>query len=164
MKGYWSCDNLEALFNKLERANLHELKLYSLPQLVSIGLNRLWIKIKGYNEKDGQLVGLQHYDLPRQLYEHMLGSTMIYSCGYFKGTESLDTAQIQKMDLIARKMKLEPGMTVLDIGCGWGTLGNYLVVNYKVKVVASNFGSRATLVGSVGPVLRDFLELKSFRR
>ena len=136
MKGYWSCQDLEGLFRKLEQANLHELKLYSLSEIVSIGLNRLRIKVKGFNEKDGQLVGLQHYDLPRELYEHMLGPTMIYSCGYFKNTDSLDMAQIQKMDLIARKMKLEPGMTVLDIGCGWGTLGNYLVVNYNVKVTA----------------------------
>ena len=136
MKGYWSCQDLEGLFNKLEQANLHELNLYTVPQLIFIGLNRLWIKIKGFNEKDGQLVGLQHYDLPRELYERMLGPTMIYSCAYFKDTNSLDIAQERKLDLIARKMKLEPGMTVLDIGCGWGTLATYLVTIFNVKVTA----------------------------
>lgn len=136
MKGYWSCRDLEKLFQKLEEANLHQLSLYTIPQLISIGLNRLRVKIKGFTQKDGQLVGLQHYDLPRKLYETMLGSSMIYSCAYFKNVNSLHDAQRAKMELICQKIKLSPGMTVLDIGCGWGTLAYFLVVNYNVKVVA----------------------------
>ncbi len=60
---------------------------------------------------------------------------MNYSCGYFKDTEDLHQAQLNKMDLIGRKLKLEPGMRVLDIGCGWGSLAKYLAENYKVTVV-----------------------------
>ena len=136
MKGYWSCGNLEKLFRKLEAGNLNKLNMYTIPQLIYLAFNRIWISVKGYNVKDGELVGLQHYDLPRQLYETMLGPTMNYSCAYFKDTDNLDKAQIQKMDLIALKMKLKPGQKVLDIGCGWGSLSYYLVTKYKVKVVA----------------------------
>ncbi len=136
MKGYWSCYNLEDLFRKLEKANLHNLNIYTIPELIYLGLNRLRIKIMGFTEKAGELVGLQHYDLPHQLYETMLGPSMTYSCAYFKDTDDLDKAQVNKMDLIARKMKLKPHQKVLDIGCGWGTLAYHLVKNYKVKVVA----------------------------
>ena len=135
MKGYWSCDDLEQLFRQIEEANLHDINIYTYSQLISLGLSRLKIKLLGFNEKDGQLVGAQHYDLPIELYETMLGPSMIYSCAYFKNTDNLDVAQAKKMDLIARKMKLQPGMTILDIGCGWGSLGYFLVNRYKVKVI-----------------------------
>ncbi len=138
MKGYWSCQDLKLLFEKLETAKLHKLELYTIPQLIFIGLYRLWIRIKGFNEKDAQLVGLQHYDLPQNMYEAMLGSTMNYSCAYFKDLDSndLDLAQYNKMELICQKLKLFPGMTVLDIGCGWGTLAYHLVTKYHVNVTA----------------------------
>ena len=135
IKGYWSCDDLAELFRKLEEANLYDTNLYTIPQLLYLGLNRIWIGIKGFNVKDGELVGLQHYDLPLELYETMLGPTMTYSCGYFKNDDNLDIAQTNKFDLIARKMHLKPGQKILDIGCGWGTLACYLAVQYDVEVV-----------------------------
>ena len=78
-----------------------------------------------------------HYDIGNDLFELMLDRSMNYSCGYwqkFKPSEenpdimintlcsTLDEAQLNKMHLIARKLNLKPGMTVLDIGCGWGYL------------------------------------------
>jgi len=60
---------------------------------------------------------------------------MNYSCGYWKTAKNLTQAQIDKMDLIGRKLMLKPGMTVLDIGCGWGGLCKYLAEQYRVKVV-----------------------------
>ena len=60
---------------------------------------------------------------------------MNYSCGYWKDAKDLTEAQRNKMELIARKLKLKPGMRVLEIGCGWGGLSRYLAENYKVHVV-----------------------------
>jgi cyclopropane-fatty-acyl-phospholipid synthase len=60
---------------------------------------------------------------------------MNYSCGYWKTAKNLTEAQIAKMELIAQKLCLKPGMKVLDIGCGWGGLCQYLAKNYKVSVV-----------------------------
>ncbi len=65
----------------------------------------------------------------------MLDPYMQYTCGYWKNVNSLEEAQIQKMDLICRKLKLEPGMTLLDIGCGWGGFSAYAARNYQVKVL-----------------------------
>jgi cyclopropane-fatty-acyl-phospholipid synthase len=60
---------------------------------------------------------------------------MSYSCGYWKNAENLHQAQIAKMELIGKKLKLKPGMKVLDIGCGWGGLCKYLAENFGVEVV-----------------------------
>jgi cyclopropane-fatty-acyl-phospholipid synthase len=71
---------------------------------------------------------------------------MQYSCAYWKGLsvddpDGLNKAQIQKMRLIAEKLQLKPGMTVVDIGCGWGTLDCFLAQEYKVHVRGINIST-----------------------
>lgn len=83
------------------------------------------------------IVAKVHYSLSPKLWECMLGPTMNYTCGYWKSdTKTLEEAQINKMDLVARKLKLKPGMKVLDLGCGWGSAAQYMASKYKVSVVA----------------------------
>jgi cyclopropane-fatty-acyl-phospholipid synthase len=65
----------------------------------------------------------------------MLDRRMNYSCAYWKNAETLDQAQENKLDLICRKLGLQPGMKVLDIGCGWGAFGKFAAEKYQVKVV-----------------------------
>lgn len=74
-----------------------------------------------------------HYDTGNDFYSLFLGGTMTYSCAYFLDpTESLDTAQHRKLDLICRKLELSPGMRFLDVGCGWGSLLIHAASNYGV--------------------------------
>lgn len=82
------------------------------------------------------IVGAHHYDLGNDFFKLWLDPYMQYSCAYFKGIDSsdLDQAQQQKLHMIAKKLKLEPGMRVLEIGCGWGGLGCFLAKNYGVHV------------------------------
>ncbi len=82
-----------------------------------------------------RIVGKEHYDLGNDLFSRMLDPYMQYSCGYWKEAQSLEAAQQAKLDLICRKLELEPGMRVLDIGCGWGGLAEYMARNYQVSVV-----------------------------
>ena len=74
-----------------------------------------------------------HYDVGNDFYALWLDRRLVYSCAYF-GTDasSLDAAQEAKLDLICRKLRLEPGMRLLDIGCGWGSLVAFAAERYGV--------------------------------
>jgi cyclopropane-fatty-acyl-phospholipid synthase len=75
----------------------------------------------------------RHYDVSNEFYALWLDRTMTYSCAYFRrGDEDIDTAQQQKIEHICRKLRLEPGQRLLDIGCGWGGLLRYAVASYGV--------------------------------
>lgn len=77
-----------------------------------------------------------HYDIGNDFYRLWLDETMSYSCGYFRHPEdSLFEAQVQKVDHILEKLQLEKGMTLLDIGCGWGFLLKRAAQHYGVKGV-----------------------------
>ncbi len=77
-----------------------------------------------------------HYDVGNDFYRLVLGDSMTYSCAYFeRGGMSLDDAQVAKYDLICRKLGLEPGMRLLDVGCGWGGMVLHAVRNYGVSAV-----------------------------
>jgi cyclopropane-fatty-acyl-phospholipid synthase len=74
-----------------------------------------------------------HYDVSNDFYRIFLDRRMVYSCGYFAGPEAdLDSAQLAKLDLICRKLRLKPGQRLLDIGCGWGGLVMHAAEHYGV--------------------------------
>ncbi len=79
-------------------------------------------------------VGEKHYDIGNDLYTRMLDPLMNYSCGYWQNAETLEQAQIDKLDMVCRKLNLEPGDHLLDIGCGWGALARYAAEQYGAKV------------------------------
>jgi cyclopropane-fatty-acyl-phospholipid synthase len=75
-----------------------------------------------------------HYDRGDDFYCLFLDPTMTYSCAYFKDTcDTLERAQLNKYELVARKLQLRPGDTLLDIGCGWGGMLIYAATKYGVK-------------------------------
>jgi cyclopropane-fatty-acyl-phospholipid synthase len=77
-----------------------------------------------------------HYDVGNAFYELLLGPTMVYSCAYFATpATSLDDAQRAKLDLVCRKLALRPGMRLLDVGCGWGSLVLHAAATYGVQAV-----------------------------
>ena len=87
--------------------------------------------------RDRQAVS-QHYDVGNDFYRIVLGESMVYSCAYWKSDKpgyGLADAQRDKLDLICRKLGLEPGMRLLDVGCGWGSLAMHAAREYGVTVL-----------------------------
>jgi len=81
-------------------------------------------------------VAHKHYDLGNEMYEYMLGESMGYSCGlYLSDKDTLTDAQYNKFDALCIKLKLKPGMKVLEIGSGWGTFARHAAKNYGVEVL-----------------------------
>ena len=77
-----------------------------------------------------------HYDVSNRFYQYVLGPSMTYSCALFATPEdSLESAQIRKVDLVARKLGLKPGDRLLDVGCGWGTMAIHAARTYGARVV-----------------------------
>ena len=81
------------------------------------------------------LVERLHYDTGNDLFEIMLDPYMTYSCGYWRRANTLETAQRDKLELICRKLQLQPGQRVLDIGVGFGSFARYAAEHYGVEVV-----------------------------
>jgi cyclopropane-fatty-acyl-phospholipid synthase len=77
-----------------------------------------------------------HYDVGNDFFALFLDESMTYSCGIFsKGAETLADAQRTKLELVAGKLALEPGMRVLDVGCGWGSFAIHAASQYDVEVI-----------------------------
>jgi cyclopropane-fatty-acyl-phospholipid synthase len=86
------------------------------------------------------------YDISDEFYELFLGPTMGYTCAYFERDDmTLDEAQIAKFDLALSKLNLEPGMTLLDVGCGWGAGMARAMERYDVNVIGLTLSKKQLL-------------------
>jgi cyclopropane-fatty-acyl-phospholipid synthase len=83
-----------------------------------------------------------HYDLGNDFYRLWLDGEMVYTCAYFPTPDStLEAAQLAKMDLVCRKLRLKPGERVVEAGCGWGSLALFMAKQYGVTVRALNISA-----------------------
>jgi cyclopropane-fatty-acyl-phospholipid synthase len=81
----------------------------------------------------------QHYDIGNEFYRLWLDSRMVYTCAYFPDPAmTLEAAQVAKMDLVCRKLRLNPEDTVVEAGCGWGALALHMAARHGVRVRAFN--------------------------
>jgi len=144
MDGHWTCDRLDELFDRLLRADIgtrfatraafwHHLRARLLNLQTA---SRAW------------QVGRVHYDLGNDFYAAMLDARMTYTCAFWAGgAATLDAAQEHKLDLVCRKLQLQPGLRVLDIGCGWGSFMRFAAERHGVHCVGVTVSAEQAALG-----------------
>jgi cyclopropane-fatty-acyl-phospholipid synthase len=137
MAGWLDCERVDLLADRAYRANL--------ARQVETGtalLEALKTRLNPFGSRPRSFeIGKSHYNTGNDLFEIMLDEYLIYSCGYWQRAQTLDAAQRDKLELICRKLQLQPGMRVLDIGCGFGGLARYAAEHYGVSVVGITVSS-----------------------
>lgn len=117
--------------------NLYEALDHFLGQMGKFSVDRKALKklmFSSTSKKNQEKEVTSHYDIGNDFYKLWLDDTMSYSCAYFKqADDTLYQAQVNKVDYILEKLHLEEGMTLLDIGCGWGFLLIEAAKRYKIK-------------------------------
>ena len=110
-----------------------------------------------------------HYDVGNDFYQLWLDPRMVYTCAYFRhADDDLETAQVAKLDHICKKLRLEPGMRMLDVGCGWGALIMHAAQNYGVEAVGITLSKAQADLGNkriaaAGLSDRCKIELRDYR-
>src|SRR5687768_17615285 len=116
MDKWWDCQHPDQFFYKILSSNL-ENTIKQSPKLIT---RILLTKVLNFQTRSRAASSVhKHYDIGNDLFIKMLDKRLVYTCAYWKDATSLEEAQVNKMDLACRKLKLEPGMRLLDIGCGW---------------------------------------------
>lgn len=134
MDGWFDCPAMDQMFARIMGGTVRE-RLVSLRCLKLLQSLHAAI-VNRQSKRRAGIVAETHYDVGNDLFERMLDPLMIYSCAYWQGgANDLAEAQRAKLDLIARKLELKPGMKVLDIGCGWGGAAYHMAAEHGVKVV-----------------------------
>jgi cyclopropane-fatty-acyl-phospholipid synthase len=136
MDGWWDCEALDEMVCRAQRSDLagRLVSPATLARIAQAKLANLQSKRRAFE------IGERHYDIGNDLYARMLDRRMIYSCAYWHSTsgvrvDNLDDAQVAKLELIADKLRLEPGMRLLDIGCGWGGAAQYFAETRGCELV-----------------------------
>jgi cyclopropane-fatty-acyl-phospholipid synthase len=132
MDGWWDCAALDQLIDRILRVKWDIKKI--LPKYLAWDILKARL-VNQQRKSKAYEIGKRHYDTGNKLFQLMLDKRMNYSCAYWKNADNLEEAQESKLDLICKKLKIKPGMTVLDIGCGWGSLAKYIAEKFQAKVV-----------------------------
>ncbi len=131
MDGWWDCSRLDQCIARILSADLNQ-KVKG-----NLRYSRHTLRARLFNlqsVKRAFQVGQRHYDIGNDLYQAMLDKRMNYTCAYWKNATDLDAAQEAKLELVCQKMGLQPGMSVLELGCGFGAFAGYAAERYDVQV------------------------------
>ena len=132
MDGWWDCDALDEMCCRAIRAGLEKRFAFRLPNVWAL-LTALLANQQ--TQRRSRKVGRVHYDLSNDFFQAMLDPNMQYSCALFAEGDDLASAQLRKLDWICERLRLRPGLRVLDIGCGWGGLARHAARHHGCQVV-----------------------------
>ncbi len=138
MDGWWDSPQLDEMINKAIRAQLNTKIKGDWKTLLFVAKTKLFnLQTRSRSTK----VSEEHYDLGNDLYTRMLDKRLNYTSAYWKDATTLDEAQENKLRLVCEKTELQPGMKVLELGCGWGSFAQYAAEKYGVEVTALNIST-----------------------
>ncbi len=126
--GNWDCSRLDKIVYRILKGEI------GTRGLGHIGLGVRSLVCNMQNKIRAMRVAKTHYDVDAAVFEWMLDPYLQYTCGYWARADNLDQSQTDKMDLIIKKLGLEAGDEVLDIGCGWGGFAKYAAQKYGLKM------------------------------
>jgi cyclopropane-fatty-acyl-phospholipid synthase len=135
MDGWWieENDNLVELIGLLHRSDVYAAARDKVTIGLALKVMRQRLRTLPTSLKNSRNNVQHHYDLGNDFYQRWLDRTMTYSCGYQRAaTDSLETMQLQKYELICQKLALQPGEALVDIGCGWGGMLIYAAEHYGI--------------------------------
>jgi cyclopropane-fatty-acyl-phospholipid synthase len=118
------------------------------PPRQEVRVNRRWLGGRLHSkDRDASAIS-HHYDVSNTFYEWVLGPSMAYTCAcYPRDDATLEEAQANKFDLVARKLGLRAGMRLLDVGCGWGSMVVHAAREYGVKALGVTLSQQQALWG-----------------
>ena len=143
MESWWDADRLDELFARLVRLDSRRVP-------IPLGLKLQYLVDRAFNRQrksKAHRIADRHYNLGNDLFTAMLDRRMTYSCGYWRNAQTLDDAQEAKLDLICRKLGVQPGQTILDVGCGWGSFLKYAAQKYGACGVGITVASEQVKLG-----------------
>lgn len=143
MAGDWTTENLEGLIELIFRSPIGRRR--KSPHIIAKLIKAMAFNLQSLSRS--KIVCDVHYDLGNDLYEKMLDTRMVYTCGYWKNAKTLEEAQEAKLDLICQKLGLKPGMKVLDIGCGFGSFMKFAAERYGVECVGYSLSKEQIAYG-----------------
>ena len=144
MDGWWDADALDQFIDRIIRVDFET--------FLKTNWKVAWhtIRSRVFNRQKSSRafkVGEEHYDVGNDLYKAMLDKRLNYTCGYWENATNLDDAQEAKLDLVCKKICLEPGMKVLEFGCGFGSFAKFAAEKYGAEVTGVTVSKEQVKLG-----------------
>jgi cyclopropane-fatty-acyl-phospholipid synthase len=133
------------------------------PPPQEVGAKRYIAGLRRHTKGRDALAISHHYDVSNDFYSWVLGPSMAYTCAVYTPGATLEQAQHAKFDLVCQKLALQPGMRLLDVGCGWGGMAMHAAEHYGVSVVAATLSREQAEWGRKAAAERGLSDLVDIR-
>lgn len=144
MDGWWDCESIDEFINRVLKTRLDEKVRNNLRLVFQVARAKLFNRQSSARAFE---VGEKHYDLGNDLYQAMLDKRLNYTCAYWKNARNLDEAQEAKLELVCKKIGIQPGMQILELGCGWGSFAKYAAEKYGACVLGVTVSREQVALG-----------------
>ncbi len=142
--GWWDCEAIDQFIDRGLRAT-QKIQIRRNARLLLCTLRSRLLNLQ--SPAMAFEVGERHYDLGNDLYRAMLDKRLNYTCGYWRDAATLDEAQEAKLELVCKKIGLQSGMRVLELGCGWGCFAKYAAERHGAQVLGVTVSREQVALG-----------------